>query len=124
MFSQRRQQEGVASPHAGLATHGQVAAKAPCKGAAGCGQPTREAGATAGAAAHRSGACRPWAHPVAVRRPQRGPATGRPQGAATRGQPCRQQGRRRQPQGWPPLGRVAAGKQGQRRRRRRWGKSG
>ncbi|RWW64055.1 hypothetical protein BHE74_00028731 [Ensete ventricosum] len=27
-----------ASPHAGPATHGQVATKAPCKGAAGCGQ--------------------------------------------------------------------------------------
>ncbi|RWV81088.1 hypothetical protein GW17_00057526 [Ensete ventricosum] len=35
----------TASPHAGSATHGQAAAKAPYKGAAGCGQdqPVREA---------------------------------------------------------------------------------
>ncbi|RWV97151.1 hypothetical protein GW17_00040081 [Ensete ventricosum] len=39
------------------------------------------------------------------------------QGAATRrraacGQPYRQQGRRRRPQEWPPLGRVTVGGQG------------
>ncbi|RWV78442.1 hypothetical protein GW17_00060594 [Ensete ventricosum] len=46
----------------------------------------------------------------------------RPQGAAANGQPCRQQGRRHQPQGWPPLSRVAVVRKGQRRRRRKGGK--
>ncbi|RWW74319.1 hypothetical protein BHE74_00017739 [Ensete ventricosum] len=51
-----------------------------------------------------------------------GPAVGRPQGVAARGQ----QGRQRQPQGWLPLDNAAAGgqwqlppAQGQRRRRKR-----
>ncbi|RWV85676.1 hypothetical protein GW17_00052513, partial [Ensete ventricosum] len=41
----RQRGGGAASPHAGLATHGQVATKAPFKGAADCGQgqPEREA---------------------------------------------------------------------------------
>ncbi|RZS19767.1 hypothetical protein BHM03_00052207 [Ensete ventricosum] len=54
-----------------------------------------------------------------------------PQGAVARNQPCRQQGRRRWPQGSLPLGRVAAGGQGQpppvqgqQRQRRIWGKRG
>ncbi|RZS27663.1 hypothetical protein BHM03_00061179, partial [Ensete ventricosum] len=90
----------TASPHAGLATHSQVATKAPCKGAADYseGQPTRDVGAArrgsnqqgrptllAGAVAHRGGTCRhnrlqpdrrggsrPQAHPLAARCLQKG----------------------------------------------------
>ncbi|RWV93408.1 hypothetical protein GW17_00044129 [Ensete ventricosum] len=43
----------------------------------------------------------------------RAKVVGRPHGAAAHGQPCRQQGRRRWPQGWSPLGRVAADRKGQ-----------
>ncbi|RWW37466.1 hypothetical protein BHE74_00057400 [Ensete ventricosum] len=104
--SEEEGQLATASPYAGPATH---AAKAPCKGTVGCGQgqPEREA----------SGAYRPIA--------------GCPQGAATRGQSYSQQGWRRQPQGWPPLGRVTASRQGQPpplqgqwQRRQRWCRGG
>ncbi|RZS19325.1 hypothetical protein BHM03_00051704, partial [Ensete ventricosum] len=48
--------------------------------------------------------------------------TAHPQGAATSGQPargCRQQGRRRRLQGWPPLGRATDGGNAQLHRLRR-----
>ncbi|RZS22860.1 hypothetical protein BHM03_00055690 [Ensete ventricosum] len=145
--SEEKGRPATASPHVAPATHGQAAAKAPCKGATDCGQgqPAREAGAArsgsspqerpvplTGAAARKGGSCR-HGQGLAAWHPQRGLVAGCPQGAATRGQPCRQQGRQRRPQGWPPLGRVAIGGQGQppptqgqqqRQRRHRWGKRG
>ncbi|RWW39126.1 hypothetical protein BHE74_00055568 [Ensete ventricosum] len=105
---EKEEQAATASSYAGLATHGQATGKAPCKGAAGCGQgqPAREASTARGGS-------RPLAHPLEVRHPQRGPAVGRPQGATAHGQPYRQQGQRHRPQGWLPLGRVATDGQGQ-----------
>ncbi|RWV91436.1 hypothetical protein GW17_00046273 [Ensete ventricosum] len=71
----------------------------------------------AGAAARKGDACghdrlrparkgdnRPRAHPLAARRLQRRPIARRSQGATARGQPYRQQGWRRRPQGWLPTG--------------------
>ncbi|RRT31399.1 hypothetical protein B296_00043791 [Ensete ventricosum] len=118
--SKEERRPATANPHAGLATHGQASVKAPCKGAAdyGQGQPSREAGAIRrdsipqGQRLRARPTCRHgsrlWAHPLAVRHPQRGSAVGCPQGAAARGQ----QGQQRRPQGWLPLGRVAADGQG------------
>ncbi|RZS28739.1 hypothetical protein BHM03_00062391, partial [Ensete ventricosum] len=69
----------TASPYVGPSTHGQAAAKAPCKGAVGCGQgqPEREAnGARRGRSATRKhdrlrlayrGDSRPRAQPLAAR---------------------------------------------------------
>ncbi|RZS03185.1 hypothetical protein BHM03_00033327 [Ensete ventricosum] len=69
-----------------------VGAEASPAGTAGCGQP---AGTTTCSMA-----------------PAKGAVVGHPQGATAHGQPYRQQGRRRQPQGWLPLGRATASEQG------------
>ncbi|RRT81531.1 hypothetical protein B296_00005377 [Ensete ventricosum] len=45
--------------------------------------------------------------------PARGPVVGCLPGAVARGQPYRQQGRQRRPQGWSSLGRATTGGQGQ-----------
>ncbi|RWV96025.1 hypothetical protein GW17_00041298 [Ensete ventricosum] len=112
--SEGSEEEGrlaTTSPYARPATHSQAGTKAPLQGAAsyGQGQPPREADV----------ACR-------VSSPQRRSAS--LAGAATRrGGDCEhtrlQRGARKRgwlqgackgrPQGWPPLGRVAAGGQGQ-----------
>ncbi|RZR73495.1 hypothetical protein BHM03_00024978 [Ensete ventricosum] len=113
--SEGSEEEGrpaTASPHVWLAT-----ARASPKG-----RP---------AAPARGGACGKKSRSLIAQRPQRGPAVGRSQGAAARGQPCRNQGRLRQPQGCLTLGRAAASGQGQppptqeqQRRRRRGRKRG
>ncbi|RWV90456.1 hypothetical protein GW17_00047339 [Ensete ventricosum] len=83
--------------------------KPPCKGATGCGQgqPEREAsgarkgrqpaGSTpAGRSDAHEGSSRPRAWPV-MASPQGRQSFAGPQGAVSRGQPCRQQGQRHQP---------------------------
>ncbi|RZS04903.1 hypothetical protein BHM03_00035300 [Ensete ventricosum] len=88
--SEDSEEEGrptTASPHARLATHGQAAAKAPCKGATDYSRASLQGSPTplARAAAYRGDACghdqlqpasgggsHPRAHLLAVRRPQRG----------------------------------------------------
>ncbi|RWV84527.1 hypothetical protein GW17_00053750 [Ensete ventricosum] len=85
-------------------------AKAPYKGAIGYGQgqPAREA-----SIARKGGACgqkrRSRAQPLSTQCSQGGPMVGRPQGTVARGQPCRQQGQQRRPQGCPPLGKAGTG---------------
>ncbi|RWV84804.1 hypothetical protein GW17_00053450 [Ensete ventricosum] len=93
--SEEEGRPATASPHAGSATHGQVAAKAPCQGVAGCGQgqPKREA---SGACVHKH---RPRAQSLVARRSQRGHL----QGAL---------------KGLPPMANLVASKGGSANRRR------
>ncbi|RZS28781.1 hypothetical protein BHM03_00062423 [Ensete ventricosum] len=89
----------MASPHAGLTTHGQVMTKAPCRWRSDATRASRQgrSASLTRAAARIGDACvhdrlrlarkgGSWAHPLIVWRPQRGPVVRCPQGAtASRG---------------------------------------
>ncbi|RZR99613.1 hypothetical protein BHM03_00029206 [Ensete ventricosum] len=94
-----------------------VIAKAPYKGATGCGQGPLQGGNWILPRPARRGSSRPWAQPLAARRPQGRPAVGRPQRAIANGQPtrggCNGQGCRRARALVACAGAVAAAQRGQ-----------
>ncbi|RWV77464.1 hypothetical protein GW17_00061700 [Ensete ventricosum] len=109
----------TASPLAGVAGHlqggGCLQPRPPCKGAAGFGQAPCKGQSPAGMTGCGQPAmgCRPQGATACGAPTRWRSATATPQGPAGSGQPCRQEGRRRRSQGWPPLCRAAADRKGQ-----------
>ncbi|RRT31848.1 hypothetical protein B296_00058716 [Ensete ventricosum] len=121
----------MASPHVEPATHGQATAKAPARGRPTAARASLQGRLTplAGVATSKGGRRHSRGQPPAGT-PACSAAPAKEAGCRVLTRGCSQKGWRCRPQGWPPLGRVAAGGlrqlspgQGQ-QRRRRWGKSG